>query len=104
MSNNSPEYTLDTAAFEAWQRDLYAKKVDDSELFYRLTRKVIQNELSGEEKKLVRLYYYEGRGVREIADLVGVAPSTISRRLDKIQCTLYKYLKYAAELHYGRRM
>lgn len=104
MSNNSPEYMLDAAAFEAWQRDQYTTESDDSERFARLVKKCIQNELDESERELLRLRYYEDRSVREIADIVGVDPSTVSRRLDKIQCTLYKYLKYATELHFGRGM
>lgn len=104
MSNNSPEYMLDQAAFEAWQRGQYTEESVDPNRFFRLVKKCIQNELDETEKELLRLRYYERRKVREIADLVGVDPSTVSRRLDKIQCTLYKYLKYAAELHFGRGM
>ena len=104
MSNNSPEYMLDAAAFEAWQRDQNTTESDHRERFNRLVKKCIQEELDESEKELLRLRYYERRKVREIADIVGVDPSTVSRRLGKIQNTLYKYLKYAAELHYGRGM
>lgn len=104
MSNNSPEYSLDAAAFEAWQRDQYTTEDDARERFDRLIKKCIQNELDESEKELLRLRYYERRKVREIAGIVGVDPSTVSRRLDAIQRKLYNFLKYAAELHYGRGM
>lgn len=104
MSNNSPEYMLDAAAFEAWQRDQYTTESNDSERFARLVKKCIQNDLDESEKELVRLYHYEGQTATRIASLMGVAPSTVCRRLDKIHRKLYTYLKYAAELHYGRGM
>lgn len=104
MSNNSPEYMLDAAAFEAWQREQYAQESVDRERFDRLVKKCIQNELDESERELLRLRYYERLSVREIADLVGLVPSSVYRRLDSIQCKLYNYLKYAAELHFGRGM
>jgi RNA polymerase sigma factor (sigma-70 family) len=104
MSNNSPEYMLDAAAFEAWQRDQYTTESDDPERFTRLVKKVIQNELDESEKELVRLYHYERHTLREIAGLIGSSPSTVCRRLDKIHRKMYTYLKYAAELHFGRGM
>ena len=104
MSTTSTEYTLDLAAFEAWQREQYAQESVDRERFNRLVKKCIQNELDESERELLCLRYYEDRSVREIADLVGLAPSSVYRRLDTIQCKLYNYLKYAAELHFGRGM
>lgn len=104
MSVYTSEYPLDLAAFESWQREQYTAEEDEAERFSRLVRKVIENELDDSEKELIRLYYYERLTVTKIAGIEGVNHSTISRRLNKIHGKLYTYLKYAAELHFGRGM
>lgn len=104
MKPNTTDYPLDLAAFEAWQREQYAQENEDPERFARLVKKCIQNELDESEQTLVRLYYYEHRTLREIARFLGVHLSTVSKRLNAVRLKLYKYLKYAAELHFGREM
>lgn len=104
MYLNNNEYPLDRVAFEEWQREQCTQESDDPERFKRLVKKVIQNELDESEKTLVRLYYYDRRNMREIADILSVDPSTVCRRLRNINRKLHMFLKYAAELHFGRGM
>ena len=47
-------------------------------------------ELSGEERLILASYYLDGRTLAEIARMIGVHESTISRRLEKITLSLRK--------------
>ncbi len=65
----------------------YIAKEETAELMTVLSR------LSPKQQRLVRLYYYEDKTMREIADIFGVNPSSISGQLDTIKKTLKKHLE-----------
>lgn len=56
--------------------------------------KIIKNELTPRQKQIIMLYYYERLGVSEIAERLGVVPSTVSRTIKKAREKIYKFLKY----------
>ena len=48
--------------------------------------------LSGEERTILSAYYLDGRTLAEIARMLGVHESTISRKLDKLAKSLRKQI------------
>lgn len=56
--------------------------------------KVIKNELTPRQRETIALYYYKEMGVSEIADKLGLAPSTVSRTIKRARDNIYKFLKY----------
>ena len=56
--------------------------------------KVIDNELTDYQKKLVDMYYYQEYTMNQIADILGINQSTVSRNLKTIRNKIFKYLKY----------
>lgn len=56
--------------------------------------KVIKNDLTARQREIIVLYYYKNKGVAEIAEMLGVAPSTVSRTIKAARTKIYKYLKY----------
>lgn len=64
-------------------------------------KKVIKNELSERDRLLVSLHWYKGKSKQEIAELTGLDRSTVFRRFEKINNTIYEKLKYAIEYRYG---
>ncbi len=99
-----PDATLlDRAAFEMWQREDYDDQTD-TEAFKKIVTKAIQNELNEKEKEILYLYFYEKRTLAEIAKLFNVSIPSIWNRIKRIKRKLYGFLKYAAELYYGRDM
>ncbi len=66
--------------------------------------RVIEIELNEKEKEILTLYYYDRLTQEEIAKLSNVNVSVVCRKLKRIRRKLYGFLKYAAELHYGRAM
>lgn len=95
---------FDVESFRVWQNAQIEVEDIESEKFTNLVRKVIQKELTDDERELIRLYYYKGLSSVKIADIVGVDSSTVRRRLYKVHQKLYNFLKYAAELYFGRSM
>ena len=106
-SFEASDYYRAQRAFSAWQSRQYTE-LDDyllrqrkSEL-YALVNKVVENELDKTERLIVKLRFSENRTLKEIADVLDVDTSTVSRRLDKIDDTLYEKLKYAIEYRFGK--
>ena len=56
---------------------------------------VIQDELTPKQQETLRLYYFEGLRLKEIAERLKVNRSTVSRNLMRAQRKLVKYLKYS---------
>lgn len=99
-----PEATLlDRAAFEMWQRE-NCDNEKDAEAFKKIVTKAIQNELNEKQREILSLYYYENFTMEKIANRLGISTPTVSLYLKRIRRKLYKSLKYAAELYYGREM
>lgn len=97
------DYVLDIAAFKMWQREDCDNEID-SEAFKKIVMKVIQNELNEKEREIVYLYFCDRYTLEEIAKLFNVSTVAIWKRLKRIKRKLYGFLKYAAELYYGRAM
>ncbi len=60
----------------------------------RLLRQVIQNDLTPRQREMVLLYFAEHRNMSEIAGLLQVNKSTVSRTIKRALNKLYKYLRY----------
>lgn len=94
-------------AFSRWQAKS-AEEIDDYIIRQRkselssLVKKVIDNELSEQDRLLLRLHWYKGLTGDEIAAMLKIGRSTVYRRLEKISGTIYDKLKYAVEYRYGR--
>lgn len=94
-------------SFSLWQskadesEDEYTLRKRKNEL-YALVRRVIKNELDETQQEFVRLYWYEGKTLREISEIMKLDKSTLSRKEKKINDIIYEKLKYAVEYRYGR--
>ncbi len=100
------EYFLAREAFTQWQSKTY-EDIDEYILRQRkcelneLVNKVISQELSDSDRVLVELHWFKGYSKSEVARKLGIDPSTVSRRLDKITDIIYDKLKYAIEYRYS---
>lgn len=65
-----------------------------------LVQTVIRLELSEQDRLLVRLHWYQGRSIDEIAQLIGTERSFVYRRMERIHRTVYDKLKYAVQFHF----
>ena len=107
LDNNNLHGFYDRQVFNDWQ--LKAREAEKDELLQKrkqelnsLVRRVIKDELSAYDRRLVELHWYKGMSKSEIALMLGVDRSTIHRHFNAINDTVYEKLKYAVELIYGR--
>ena len=105
--NTVLEDSADAYSFSQWQMK-QQQKADDSAFrkqkteLYALVRRVIKNELSDTQQLIVRLRWYEGKNIDEIAEITGLERSTVSRKEKRINDIIFDKLKYAMEYRYGK--
>lgn len=108
-TNSFSKADIDNAAyaFSIWQ-GTQSETVDEYLLRKRkielncLLRKIIENELSEKDRKIVKHHWFEGLSVSQTAEILKVDRSTVSRRLEKINDMIYDKMKYAIEYRYGK--
>lgn len=94
-------------AYNLWQGrkaenvDEYTMRRRKAEL-YALVRKVIKEELTEEQQELVRLQWYEGKSINEMALEMNMNRSVIYKKMKRINEIIYDKLKYAMEYRYGK--
>ncbi len=100
------EYLLAREAFSQWQSKVY-EDIDEYILRQRkcelneLVNKVISQELSATDRLIADLHWFQCYSKSEVARKLGIEPSTVSRRLEKITDIIYDKLKYAIEYRYS---
>lgn len=57
-------------------------------------RKVVDEELTERQRQMVEMYYFQRLNMPEIADKLGVSPSSVSRTIMRGRGRIRKYLKY----------
>lgn len=67
----------------------------EHERLLRALEKAARGELTARQRECLRRMYAEGRGVCEIAGMLGVRPSTVSKHLKKARERLRKVLGYS---------
>ena len=80
------------------ERTLRKRKAE----LYALVRKVIKNELDPRQQEIVRLHWYEGKSLTEVAAIIGIDKSSVYRADKKINEIIYDKLKYALEYRFGK--
>ncbi|MBE6774897.1 MAG: helix-turn-helix domain-containing protein [Ruminococcaceae bacterium] len=105
-SFENEEYFLAREAFTEWQSKTY-ENIDEYIMRQRrcelnkLVNRVIKEELTAADRLIVELHWFQNLSKSEVARRLGIEPSTVSRRLERITDTLYEKLKYALEYRYG---
>ncbi|MFU0831917.1 MAG: Sigma70-r4-2 domain-containing protein [Oscillospiraceae bacterium] len=77
--------------------DFNPKGLDDGGEHKRMLRTMMlaaRGELTARQMQCVRLYYAEQKKIVEIAQELGVSPSTVCRHLKKARLRLKKILQY----------
>ena len=67
---------------------------DDRDKMLRVLRQAMQGELTERQQACVRLRYFDGKSVQEVADAIGVTPPTASKHLKKARARLGKVMGY----------
>ncbi len=66
---------------------------DDGSLGF-FVNQVINEELTDRQAEMVRLYYLEDLNMTEIAQMLEISPSTVSRTLNRGKGKIKKFIKY----------
>jgi RNA polymerase sigma-70 factor (ECF subfamily) len=70
---------------------------DNSETIAKVKKimvKIIKNDLTPRQKELIMLYYYKNMKVTEIAEMLNIDHSTVSRTLSRARKNIMERLKY----------
>lgn len=93
-------------SFKAWQYEQYTE-VDDytiqkrKERLLSIVKRVIENELDEQDKKIVKLYFYERYNQTQIAIMLERNNAYVCRHLHKSINIIRQNLKYLIEYCYG---
>ncbi len=60
----------------------------------RAIRNVIENDLTSRQKEVIMLYYYEKHKMPEIAQMLDVNISTVSRTIKRARTRMFSVLRY----------
>lgn len=60
----------------------------------RLLRRIIDGELTMEQKRVLYLYYYRQMSQKEIAEMVGTSPQAVSKMLLRATKRIKKVMEY----------
>lgn len=63
-------------------------------LMLKVMRSVVENELSERQRQMITLYYFQKVNIPEIARMLGVNRSTVSRTISRGRRNIMEKLKY----------
>ena len=78
--------------------DIDRYRTDDNgehEKMLRVLRRAMEGELTERQQECVRLRYFDGKSINEVAAAIGVTPPTASRHLKKARARLGKVMGYS---------
>ncbi len=89
--------SMDALDFDKKIAELSFDAENNSELIEKVKctmAKVIRNELTPRQRQTIKMYYYEGKGVSEIAEELNLDVSTVSRTIKRARTKIYTFMKY----------
>lgn len=87
---------IQTQEYQSLRQFLRQLDSSDSRL-HRLLAAAIEQELTPRQAQMVRMYFLEQRSMREIAAMLGIYPSTVSRTLYAARTKLKRCLRFGAK-------
>lgn len=60
----------------------------------KILLKVIKNDLTPRQTRIIMLYYFEGHNIIEIGEMLGVTPQAVSAVMKRARLRIMNYLKY----------
>ena len=86
---------MDRAGLERWLRETAGDNSQRRERLKRNLRRAMKRELTPRQQEIMALYFFENRPMTEIAAMLGINKSTVSRTLLRAKRRLYQCLRYA---------
>lgn len=63
-------------------------------MMIKILRDIVENELSERQRQMIGLYYYSRMSIPEIAEMLGVNRSTVSRTISRGRRNIMEKMKY----------
>ena len=86
---------MDRAGLEHWLRETAGDNSQRRERLRRNLRRAMKRELTPRQQEILALDYVENRPLSEIAALLGVNKSTVSRTMCRARHRLHHILQYS---------
>lgn len=86
---------MDRAGLERWLRETAGDNSQRRERLKRNLRRAMKRELTPRQQEIMALYFCENRPMTEIAAMLGINKSTVSRCLRRGQERLRHFLEYS---------
>ena len=86
---------MDRAGLERWLRETAGDNSQRRERLKRNLRRAMKRELTPRQQEIMALYFFENRPMTEIAAMLGINKSTVSRCLRRGQKRLRHFLEYS---------
>lgn len=67
---------------------------DKRRLLLKIMRGIIENELTSRQRETILLYYFKEKNIPEIAEMLGVNRSTVSRTISRGRRNIMEKMKY----------
>ena len=86
---------MDRAGLERWLRETAGDNSQRRERLKRNLRRAMKRELTPRQQEIMALYFFENRPTTEIAAMLGINKSTVSRSLHRALRRLERCLRYS---------
>ena len=86
---------MDRAGLERWLRETAGDNSQRRERLKRNLRRAMKRELTPRQQEIMALYFFENRPMTEIAAMLGINKSTVSRSLHRALRWLERCLRYS---------
>lgn len=86
-------FTESLAGMELFKKDLVGNSAEHRKML-NLLRKVIGGELTDKQKICISMYYGDRMKMKEIADVLKIDVSCVSRHIKKARERIHKTMKY----------
>lgn len=67
---------------------------DKHRLMIKIMRNIIENELTERQRQMIGLYYFKRVNIPQIAEMLGVNRSTVSRTISRGRRNIMERMKY----------
>ena len=86
---------IELGSLQHWQKTLGGDNRQRLDRLVRYLPIAIEEELTPRQQQLLRMFYYDGKSVSDIARELAVNKSTVTRTLQRAQERLRKSLRFA---------
>ena len=89
--------SLNAADMAVYSQQISQDNSHEISLLKKNLIRAIQEDVTARQRQLLLMYYGQGMNTREIGELLGLHPSSVSRTIQRGEQRLHRCLRYGAE-------